>query len=59
MTIDYRRPAPGREPDGDRLKIRGRAGERARAATRRRFDEAALAAAVRELRTRRRHGIRA
>lgn len=60
MTIDGRRPAPDKDPERDRLKIRGRRhGERAQAAMRRRFDEAALAAAVRELRTRRRQDIRA
>lgn len=59
MTIEGRWPTPDRDPQLGRLKRRSsRDGERARAAMRRRFDEAALAAAVRELRTRRRQEIR-
>ena len=59
MTIDAPRPAPERDPHLARMKIRSsRDGERVRAATRRRFEEAALAAAVRELRTHRRQAIR-
>lgn len=58
MKIDGPRPAPERHPRVGRLKIRSsRDDERVRAAARRRFDEAALATAVRELRTRRRQGI--
>lgn len=60
MVIDGRRPAPETHSQPGRLKTRGsREAELARAATRRRVNEAALAAAVRELRTRRRPGMRA
>lgn len=56
MAFDGRGPAPERHPALGRLKIPGsRDGGLTRAAMRRRFEEAALAAAVRELRTRRRH----
>lgn len=55
MAIDGRGPGPERHPELGALKIPGsRDGGLGRAAMRRRFDEAALAAAVRELRTRRR-----
>lgn len=56
MVIDGRRPVPETYLTADRVKAR--MPERASAATRRRASEAALAAAVRELRTRRRSGIR-
>lgn len=56
MTNDGRRPVSATylttEPEKTRVR------ERASAAARRRANEAALAAAVRELRTRRRPGIR-
>ena len=58
MAFDGRGPAPERHPGLGRLKIPGsRDGGLARAAMRRRFDEAVLAAAVRELRTRRRRAV--
>ena len=58
MTTDGQRPVLNRGAAlGRPKKARSRDAGRAHAATRRRSDEAALAAAVRELRTRRRHGI--
>ena len=56
MAIDGRRPVAETYVTSERVKTRER--ERVSAATRRRANEAALAAVVRELRTRRRPGIR-
>lgn len=58
MAIDGRRPVAETYLTSERAKTRIRERERVSAATRRRANEAALAAAVRELRTRRRPGIR-
>ena len=56
MATDGPRPVPETYLTSERVKTR--VGGRASAATRRRASEAALAAAVRELRTRRRPGLR-
>lgn len=54
MATDGRRPVAETYVTSERVKTRARVS----AATRRRANEAALAAVVRELRTRRRPGIR-
>ena len=58
MAIEGRRPVFETYVTPKRVMTHVRERERASAATRRRADEAALAAAVRELRTRRRPAIR-